>query len=623
MTCPRTSTQRGLTALLCASLLASTGLAQNGSSTGLGGNHGGITPRAQSPYAVEIDATHHALWMINDYGVAAQLELPSLRFLDIDLMGYADVVRLRMDLPHDVRDDTPAEHVVLPGGGSLYRVQLAASSAILHVRADGGVRLHAITPDIAGVPSLQEELSVSGNGRYVLVATNQAAGGDVLRLDLRRPNHPRNLTAGIAPLVVIAESLRCSEHAAFFLADSTVWRATPTSTWLASEVLLPLLAEEEVEPESVLSNSGHVLAILARSDDDEGRYLAIHASGPVVVVTPTPDAYDLPKYDHPLGPFVAISPIDHRLGFRTNTDGAADELFIADIVLAGNPEHLTAEPVFPAYVDNVGVFAFSAPDLFCFFAGDVQLSGLDPEEMIGSGEMYMADVADLADISFINVTRTNGHESPPFTDPGTLRFSAILMDPLGKRFFLMGEGEDDSENLYVVRIDGVSSGPNVPNLTLLLEGQDEDSELWSAGAEVLYTGVPEEESNPNTNMNVYHMPSLAAGGVPVLLANIPDAEELQARSGHPSGTIAALSAIVANDDHLLLCFDLQSNQVQAPLGADMGSVHSGQLSYTPMGRLYIGIGAHENSMAAVAIEPQGLSIQSLVLPPGAGFPLAR
>ncbi|MFT7678535.1 MAG: hypothetical protein ACI8QC_002528 [Planctomycetota bacterium] len=442
-------------------------------------------------------------------------------------------------------------------------------------------------------------------------------------MDLRRPNAARNLTAGSAPLSIEADSLRVSEHAAFFLASSQIWRATPASTWLASEVDLPLLPEEEPEAESVLSNSGQVLVILARSEEDQGRYIAIHAAGPVVLVTATPDAYDLPRYDHPLGPFVAISPIDHRVGFRTSGEDIADELFIADIVFPSDPEHLTVDPVFPAYVDNVGVFAFSAPDIFCFFAGDVQLSGLDPEEMIGKGEMYMADVADLANISFINVTRTNGHVDPPFTNPGTLRFSDILMDPLAKRFFLLGEDADDSENLYVVRIDGVSAGPNVPNLTRLLYGQDEDTEVWSAGPEVLYTGVPDEESSANTDMSIYHMPSLAAGGVPVLLATVPGAEEMNAASGHPSGTSAALSVIVENDAHLLLCFDLQSNQAQAPLAPGLGSVQSEQLTYAPNGRLYLGVGVQANSLTAIGVQPQGLSLVPLVLPTGAGFPLAR
>ena len=623
MTCFHNSKQRGLSVLLCASLLATTGSAQSGFDGGFNGDRGNAAKRAQSPYAMELDATHHALWMVDDYGNGTQLKLPSFRFLGIDLMGYAEVLRLRVDLPHDVRDDTPAEHVMLPGGGSLYRIQLATSSAILHVHSNGRVSLHAITPDVAGIPAIKEEIAVSSEGRYAFVATTQAAGGNVLRLDLRRPNAPLNLTAGLAPFNVEAESLRGSEHAAFFLADSKIWRATPASNWLASEVALPLLPEEEPEEESVLSNSGKVLVILARSEEDQGRYLAIHIAGPVVVVTPTPGAYDLPQYDHPLGPFVAISPIDHRLGFRTMTEGLADELFIADIVLPSTPEHLTAEPVFPAYVDNVGVFAFSAPNMFCFFAGDVQLSGLDPEEMIGKGEMYMADVTDITNVSFINVTRTNGHATPPFANPGTLRFSEALMDPEATRFFLLGEDADDSENLYVVRVDGVSSGPDVPNLLRLLFAQDEDPEVWNAGAQVLYTGVPEEESGPAAGMSVYHMPSLEAGGLPVLMSSIPDSSEVLSTSGHPSGHAAALSVIDQNDNHLLLCFDLQSSQAQAPLAPGLGSVHSEQMAYAPNGRLYLGVGPSANSLSAVGIHPKGLAVIPLVLPTGAGFPLAR
>lgn len=568
---------------------------------------------AQSvPFARKMAAGTSEIWRLDEAGGSPQLAFSGVSFLPVELAGAAASDRLRMDRPTLQGVGELAPHVQLPGGGSLYRIGWNTDTALLHVDPDG---VPSVVLSVGGPSALSTRICVSSGGNRALVATTLAAGGDVFAVDLAAGT-ALCLTAGSAPLVVDDGSLRLSSQAAWFVAGGVLYRA-------------PLLPPGAAQPASAAAMGGPVLSELAAATaadcvaavvgppDDLRRIVVVPLVGAPVLVTPTPGDYDLPSYADPLGPFLALSPEGVFIAYR-ELIGDTEELFVKDVLLPAPELHVTIEPQFPVYIDNVGILGFSGPKRLCFFAGDSNISGVSGQELMASADMYMADFSTPGQPVYSNLTQTNGQSVPPFTQPATLTFAEAVLDPLAERFLLVGEGEDGHPMLATFSLDSWAP-PGVDTLV----ASDASTSLESVGLQAAGERVLVEalsgDGDGSDSLTLSMLPPVSYDPTElVTIATVPDSITLDRWTSDHTGEWAACVASLAPGIEIPVYAHLDSGLLVPALFTPFGV--SPMLAFSSMGRLYLGLGAAGGPYKFVAFAAPGVG-KALSIPVGDGFPL--
>ena len=467
---------------------------------------GGSVERApQTLFAVANPQGSHDLWLVPESGrgPAARLALTGVALQPLHLVGYALKDELRLDLPTPDRRLVP--HVSLPGGGALFRVLHGGASALLCVSPAGEPR---VVLELPGADSLADRAHVSRSGRWAAIATSGAAAGDVWVVDLAGELGASCATPALPPLGVQAASVRVSEVALFFLADGEVHRAAPGGE--AQPVAWSLASDEQPLDELLLAAGGGHLAVVTETEDEERRLFVVGRQGPAKPIMAAPIAMEAVGLYEDLGPWVAISPDGRRVAW-IGWDGTSRELFARELDQPGDL-HLTSDPDFPAYVDNVGVVDFATSDQLCAVAGDVKLSTAE-DEMIGAAEMYAACFEGGGVIEWMNLTLTNGQHEPPFTAPASMVVGRLWIDPLGERALIVGEAEETETEVTCFRTDGVP-GDDGDNLMVLLSQLEDETSLARVGDHVLFVVEPEDADQPELHL----LRPLGTKGAPLLQA---------------------------------------------------------------------------------------------------------
>jgi hypothetical protein len=557
------------------------------------------------------DGAHDALEVAGAGSLPVEVA-SDLDFLPLGLAGLPVRDRLRLDLPRPSPELEALQHVVLPQGGALWRVGLAAGEALLWVDAEGYLAL------LAPSGSLAPRIAVSGDGAFALVATPPAAGGDVLRLSLSAPAPAAaSLTADLPPLDVDDASLRVSEAGAFWVAAGTLFRAPAGGQAAAVDLGLPGLP---ALPDIALSDDGRRVAVVAGSADVEladRRVAVVDLDGATAVVTPQAGDWDTPNLDNPLGPFLALNHDGTRIVYRGTV--LTQELFLAEVDLPFAPQQISVEPQFPAYIDNVGVLGFTPDGRLRFFAGDVTISGVDQQEMIAAADLYLADLPPGGPNTFTNQSLTSGQVSPPYDQPGQLQFSEAVLDPLGLRYLLVGESEQEDQTLT-----GVSSlgSPYGTPVVALLAGLDSDPQLVPAGQAVIV--VSEIEAPPGSRADEIQrldlLPSLHAkpDGMLVPLGILP--EPLLADRFCATAALGLVGLAVSIEEGIEWPVLLHPTTGIAwlPLTTPMGLPR--RLAFDAQGRLVLGLGPVDGPYKFLGLDGEG-SAQWLGLKPADAFPL--
>lgn len=575
-------------------------------------------PAQVRPVARLTPAGSHDVWETGDPSSGPIAVLRGVTFLPIQLAGYALRDRLRLDLPR-LDHDGAASHVLLADGGALYLVGQGATTSLMHVTTDGHAALVVTVPDLGGKPGIAPGIAVSLDGRLVLLATSPAAGGNLLRVDLDAGAAPPvDLTAGVPPLDIEALSLRVSPAGAFWVADEELWRAPVGGS---ATLVQPGLGGLPVLGDLVLAADGRRVAAVAGSEDIEDgdrRIFVADIAGPHVVVTPAAGRFEEAGHDDPLGPFLAISEDGSLVAFRET--GATHELFVREVDLPSPPLHLTVAAYFPAYIDNVGVLGFKAGRSLQFFAGDVTISGVDAQEMIGAGDLYQAELPLGSTPSFANLSVTSGQTLPPYDNPGQLQFSEAVLDPFGQRYLLVGEDANETQTLTAVAVgDGLYAG----TIGLFIEGLDSDPQLLPAASAVLV--ISEVET--------------MLGGVPTEVQRLDLLPSIHGTADSPLVTIGVLPNVLAVDRfavsrggewlafvvsagpglELPVLVALPSGVALLALGQPFGV--SPDIAFAGS-ELICGLGAPGGPYKFAAFSQPGLGAL-LALPAGGGFPLAH
>ena len=570
------------------------------------------------------------LWAYDETTASVSQSLQGIEFLPLDLAGYAPVDRLRLDRPGLADEHGVALYVRLPGGGSLYRVGTSAGTGLLVLSPEGSWSLPLVVPDaVDGTPGLLETIHVSTDGTFALVATDLSQGGDVIVVDLKTGGAPAVLTSAMSPLSVNEDSLRVSPGGAWFVADDVLMRADLTVAPIATPVDFSSvgLPGVPVQPELALAPFGDVVALIVGDDSDAWQIVTVPAAGLPSLITDTPSNYDLPRYDHALGPWLALSPDGSMVAYR-KVIGTSIELYVREVDASLPELHLTAAPVFPAYIDIVGVLAFNFDRILCFFSGDLTLSGLQTADTIGAGEMYAADLTSPGQVTFYNVSLTNGQTVAPFTNLSTLYFSEVVFDPTGMNFLMSGPLADGQELLSTFRVYPVQAGGGV---STLLSAIEEQPELLSVGDQVLVTFKPDQDLLPppssDGSADIDLELSLLVPGTGSTLAlspllSVPDGINLDRYTLDRNGTWLAMVATVDVGLELPVLVHAASGLALLPTWPLLSEV-TPAIAFSSSGNLYVGLGGVNGPYKFAGLPTDGASPFIVPLPKAFGFPLAH
>jgi hypothetical protein len=549
-----------------------------------------------------------------DEGTLGRVSLAfDVELLDIKLAGYAPRDRLRTDLARIVGQSGPAPHVRLPELGSLYRVGQVGTTGLMMVQAGGDVAFLGDLPDAGTDRALDQWITVDPSGTLALVATPLSAGGDVYLLDLAQQTHWTNLTSALPPLQVDGLSLRLSSLFGWFVAEGRLFRFGAGPLAHAEETALPLSAGETLLPDLAMCREGFVVAAVSENPQGERMILTAGPFGPASYLTTSAADYDLPSFDSPVGPLLAISDDGSRVAYRRSVVAQAKELFVQRVAVPAVSEQLTSDALFTDTIDSVGVLGFVDGGRLTFVAGEGQPVG--SEVMIEGADVFMVDTAGPTSTPPVNLTLTSGIADAPFTDYGELKIFSATVDPLNQRLLIDVDPDNGDHALVSVRIDGGLKG-----VTDLLSAQLLAPVLAPAGDSVLILTVPEQPApfdqgayllSPVIPGSPAQLKLMASASGPVPLAFERFALD---RSGLKAGFVASLG----NGIELPALVDIPGARLHAALSTILSV--SQAIAFTPTGRMAVGLGFPGGPNIQVGFDAPG-SAQLYPIHPGDGFPL--
>ena len=332
-----------------------------------------------------------------------------LQFLDVGLAGFARSDRLRTDIPTPRTDGPP--RIRLPSQGSVYRVDVGDATRLLRAGTDGATRVLYEGRHVDGLSALLPTLAASPDGQRLAVATRAEAGGDVVLVDTSGRPGPTVITGNFAPLHVLGDSLRIGPSDVWFLADGRLYHADLRgASPQAHQVALPVTPGDVLLPETAMSADGCVLAVVVEHPDGLRNIVTIDATDRVTEVTTVAQDYDLPAYDDPEGPFLALSADGSVIAWRNTV--ITKELFSRRVLSADPPQQVTRDANFADTLDNVGILGFIDQQILVFATGES-----DPDAAFDGADFFALDTS-LGDTAEpVNLSQTSGLTAPPYETP--------------------------------------------------------------------------------------------------------------------------------------------------------------------------------------------------------------
>lgn len=360
--------------------------------------------------------------------VAAPAWGRDLRLLPLDFVGRTQLEEHLPDRPRH-RDDVPgASRLALPGGGTLYRYERAASDGprfgfLLVGR--GGAPRPALERAGWGAGGAEDpfvpRVAVDPSGAALLVATRPGAGGDLLEVDLATgATHDR--TAHVPPLEVSDAGLWLTDAWGFGVAPDGVYRFERAAGALADPVPFPSPAPAWFSGEATVSPLRRWAATTAGTGPAEQHVWVFAASGPALRASqdagPVSGAGFLPESLH--GPYLAVSDDGRLCAWRQ--EGVTRECLLARV--ASPAMQVTADAWFVDTLDEVGQMSFFDPTRLTMGVGCRD----EVEGNIESFDLFHATL-DAQNVPVLaNRTLSSGDGEPPF-EPGTITPETLTRMP--------------------------------------------------------------------------------------------------------------------------------------------------------------------------------------------------
>lgn len=350
-----------------------------------------------------------------------------------------------------------ASAVRIPGHGCLYTYRRAlfsgAEFGLFQVTPAGGVRVLLTLPGTGGgggQPALVSRIAVDPANQTILLATQVAAGGDLLELDLSS-GVVIDRTAGLPPLQLASPGALALTNNRGFAATGTEllsFLRQPGAQATAQPLPTPLGAAAHVPGDFARSEDGSSLALVAGATPAEEFVFVVQGAGTPERISDTPVTISpggyLPEVEH--GPFLALSTDSSHVAWRT--EGVASrEGWLATTGLPRLGAELTGDATFLDTLDEVAPFAFFTPNRLLVGVGELAdplLGGID------SMDMFSVNLDSIGQPVYEALTATTGLQSPPFMAkpkgspevlrrlPGTNRL--LVQDEKLERLTLVGAG---------------------------------------------------------------------------------------------------------------------------------------------------------------------------------------
>ncbi|NOT32273.1 MAG: hypothetical protein HOP15_17645 [Planctomycetes bacterium] len=436
--------------------------------------------------------------------------LQGIQLLSLDVVGRARLTEL---LPSSTRrnSDIPgAARLVLPRErGSVYRYKRAepqggATFGFFIVDASGDARAVIELPGTGSAgtgDSFHSRIAVGARGTTLLVASSEAAGGDLWEIDLVASTAV-NRTPALAPQDFERGGLALLTNFGVGVSEQGVFRFERVPGAGASSVQIPR-AIATFGPDVVMSADHSTVAFLAGDSINRMLVFTCQRSGDALQASQTPmripGAGFLP--DEPAGPHLALSTDGSWVAWRR--EGASSECYVSATRSGAGPSdlHVSGPAHFDDTLNDTGVIAFFDPDSFVVAVGLAESGG------IGQGDLFRID-ARAGGFTAANLSRTSAILQPPF-DYGTLESEGLYRLPGTRPSYL---GHDYELGGRLIRFDTAGT------TEVLLEQVESLSSLDVAGDHIVAeVRRPRGVDDPlDDSLNLVQIPD--SGGAATVLA---------------------------------------------------------------------------------------------------------
>jgi hypothetical protein len=442
--------------------------------------------------------------------------LQGIELLPVDCTGRTQLTALRTDLPQRLSDVPGAARIVLPNDqGSLYkfrRAQGGASAAfgLFVVEPRGAARtvleLNGTGPAGNSDP-IPEKLALAPDGTALLVATTEAAGGDLWEVDLRN-GASINRTAHTDALGFGRGGLCLLRGWGVGVAEQGVYRFERVPTARAKEVDLPV-PTRWFGPDVVASADESTVAFLAGDDSSHALVFVCQRAGDASQASERamriPGAGFLPE--DPSGPALALSTDGSWVAWRAEDSSRECFTHPTRPGSRGPDTHVTGPANFDNTLNDTGVIAFFDPDSAVLVTGRRDSSG------ISRGDVFRFDLGAQGSLSVSNLSRTSGISQPPF-DYGTLATADGLFEVSGAAspsYFMLDRGSRG--RLLWVEADG--------RVVEVLDRVEEIESATTVGS-YLVAGIvrpPGVDDPVEDSLNLVQIPTRGQSSIVVKLPN--------------------------------------------------------------------------------------------------------
>jgi len=406
-------------------------------------------------------------------------ELQGIVLLPIDAVGRTEFTQFQAGQPRLKSDLPGASRLILPGSqGALYRYRrelvTGAEFGFFVVPSNAQARklfsLPGTGPQGNDDP-LPGAVGVAAQGDAFLVATTQAAGGDVYLVTL--DGNAQNVTASLAPIEVLPQGLILlpSFGAALtargpirFLRGSGQTALVPLRPRTATAVLGQNQGAPPRAPRltywgdgMVASADGSTIAIVAGVTAAQAHVYTLRATGEPVCVNNLAAPIQGPGFSTGNGPNLALAPDGSRAAWKT-LDALGGESFSRDVPTPLTPPEtqITADANFTDTLNDTGVLSFFGRDSLVLVVGEPNgVGGIENADFYQAIFPFGGGALQLS-----NLTNTSGDVVAPFDEKGELETSDGIYQIPGE-FGVVFHQAGSSGQGFVKRLDAVTGTVDV------------------------------------------------------------------------------------------------------------------------------------------------------------------